>query len=205
MRCRAKKRWLLGARRSKYREYSQASQRRRRAFWQQPEGTGRVGRISVLRAVAILPVCLRPRALNCAQFAAVACAKANPTGSRTAGERKIRRPGSWPAPDRKQDQLGEEPQLGHVMGTNIPGTIHKGETQCSISRPRRCDRSFKRRSLPPSAPASAGSVHAEPCRRPARRSARPWNDSIRQADPLRGSRFRGRSPPDRRGDGRGVR
>src|SRR6185503_8620923 len=84
MRCTAKKRWMLGARCSVYREYAQAEQRRRRAFWQQPEGTGRFGRISALLALAILPVCLRARALNCAQTATVACAKASPTGSRRA-------------------------------------------------------------------------------------------------------------------------
>ena len=33
MRCWAKKRWMRGARRSEYREYSQAEQRSRRAFW----------------------------------------------------------------------------------------------------------------------------------------------------------------------------
>ena len=81
MRCWAKKRWMLGARRSEYREYSQAEQRRRCAFWQQPEGTGRVGRISALLALAIVSLCLRARALNCAQLGSVAYATACPTGS----------------------------------------------------------------------------------------------------------------------------
>src|SRR6185369_12928141 len=57
MRCTAKKRWMLGARRSAYRAYAQAEQRRRHAFWQQPEGTGRFGRricqMSVLLALAV--------------------------------------------------------------------------------------------------------------------------------------------------------
>ena len=52
-----------------------------RAFWQQPEGTGRFGRISSLLALAVHLVRLRTRALNCAQTATVACAKASPTGS----------------------------------------------------------------------------------------------------------------------------
>jgi hypothetical protein len=34
MRCQAKKRWMRGARRSEYRESSQAEQQSRRAFWQ---------------------------------------------------------------------------------------------------------------------------------------------------------------------------
>src|SRR5436190_11498791 len=69
MRCRAKKRWMRDARCSEYREYSQAEQQSRRAFWQQPEGTGRFGRISALLALTILAICFRARALNCAQSA----------------------------------------------------------------------------------------------------------------------------------------
>ncbi len=81
MRCWAKKRWVRGARRGAYREYSQAEQQSRRVFWQQPEGTGRFGRISALLALTIFPICFRARALNCAQTASVAYAKPSPTGS----------------------------------------------------------------------------------------------------------------------------
>ena len=59
---RGQKARLLDARRSQYREYWQGEEQRRRAFWQQPGGTGRFGRISVFLALAIVSLCLRARA-----------------------------------------------------------------------------------------------------------------------------------------------
>src|SRR5206468_11741382 len=60
---------MRDARCSEYREYSQTEQQCSHAFWQQPEGTGRFGRISVLLALTILAICFRARVLNCAQIA----------------------------------------------------------------------------------------------------------------------------------------
>ena len=50
-------------------------------FGSNPKGRGDLGAFLSLLALAMLSACLRARALNCAQIATVACAKASPTGS----------------------------------------------------------------------------------------------------------------------------